>query len=78
MGPPTDLRPSGSARVSKWSVHPWLDTSFHKQLLKENSGKKMQIIISMMSCSYIGHRDHGDPMSLPKLKKAYEKGTRGI
>ncbi|CAI9545623.1 unnamed protein product [Staurois parvus] len=22
MGPPTDPRPSGSARVSKWSVHP--------------------------------------------------------
>ncbi|CAI9542269.1 unnamed protein product [Staurois parvus] len=22
MGPPTDLRPSGSARVSKWSVRP--------------------------------------------------------
>ncbi|CAI9556696.1 unnamed protein product, partial [Staurois parvus] len=23
-------------------------------------------------------RDHGAPVSLPKLKKAYEKGTRGI
>ncbi|CAI9592099.1 unnamed protein product, partial [Staurois parvus] len=23
MGPPTDPRHSGSARVSKWSVHPW-------------------------------------------------------
>ncbi|CAI9589959.1 unnamed protein product [Staurois parvus] len=23
-GPPTDPRPSGSARVSKWSVHLWL------------------------------------------------------
>ncbi|CAI9573075.1 unnamed protein product [Staurois parvus] len=22
--------------------------------------------------------DHGAPVSLPKLKKAYEKGTRGI
>ncbi|CAI9618976.1 unnamed protein product, partial [Staurois parvus] len=22
--------------------------------------------------------DHGDPVSLPKLKKAYKKGTRGI
>ncbi|CAI9613469.1 unnamed protein product, partial [Staurois parvus] len=22
--------------------------------------------------------DHGTPVSLPKLKKAYEKGTRGI
>ncbi|CAI9583092.1 unnamed protein product, partial [Staurois parvus] len=22
--------------------------------------------------------DHGAPLSLPKLKKAYEKGTRGI
>ncbi|CAI9611849.1 unnamed protein product [Staurois parvus] len=22
MGPPTDPRPSGSARVPKWSVHP--------------------------------------------------------
>ncbi|CAI9591981.1 unnamed protein product, partial [Staurois parvus] len=22
--------------------------------------------------------DHGGPVSLPKLKKAYEKGTRGI
>ncbi|CAI9623687.1 unnamed protein product [Staurois parvus] len=22
--------------------------------------------------------DHGDPVSLPKLKKAYEKGTKGI
>ncbi|CAI9561738.1 unnamed protein product, partial [Staurois parvus] len=22
--------------------------------------------------------DHGVPVSLPKLKKAYEKGTRGI
>ncbi|CAI9594220.1 unnamed protein product, partial [Staurois parvus] len=22
--------------------------------------------------------DHGAPMSLPKLKKAYEKGTKGI
>ncbi|CAI9538647.1 unnamed protein product [Staurois parvus] len=25
-----------------------------------------------------GNRDHGAPVSLPKLKKAYEKGTRGI
>ncbi|CAI9576676.1 unnamed protein product, partial [Staurois parvus] len=23
-------------------------------------------------------RDHGAPVSLPKLKKSYEKGTRGI
>ncbi|CAI9609605.1 unnamed protein product [Staurois parvus] len=23
MGPPTDPGPSGSARVSKWSVRPW-------------------------------------------------------
>ncbi|CAI9535285.1 unnamed protein product, partial [Staurois parvus] len=23
-------------------------------------------------------RDHGAPVTLPKLKKAYEKGTRGI
>ncbi|CAI9578548.1 unnamed protein product [Staurois parvus] len=23
-------------------------------------------------------RDHGAPVSLPKLKKVYEKGTRGI
>ncbi|CAI9603840.1 unnamed protein product, partial [Staurois parvus] len=23
-------------------------------------------------------RDHGAPVSFPKLKKAYEKGTRGI
>ncbi|CAI9578234.1 unnamed protein product, partial [Staurois parvus] len=23
MGPPTDPRPSGSARVHKWSVRPW-------------------------------------------------------
>ncbi|CAI9603973.1 unnamed protein product, partial [Staurois parvus] len=23
MGPPTDHGPSGSARVSKWSVRPW-------------------------------------------------------
>ncbi|CAI9622978.1 unnamed protein product [Staurois parvus] len=23
MGPPTDPRPSGIARVSKWSVRPW-------------------------------------------------------
>ncbi|CAI9572044.1 unnamed protein product, partial [Staurois parvus] len=22
--------------------------------------------------------DHGEPVSMPKLKKAYEKGTRGI
>ncbi|CAI9533376.1 unnamed protein product, partial [Staurois parvus] len=26
----------------------------------------------------LGNRDHGAPVSLPKLKKAYEKGTRGI
>ncbi|CAI9553075.1 unnamed protein product, partial [Staurois parvus] len=29
----------------------------------------------------MGHRaigDHGAPVSLPKLKKVYEKGTRGI
>ncbi|CAI9546345.1 unnamed protein product, partial [Staurois parvus] len=25
-----------------------------------------------------GNRDHGAPVSLLKLKKAYEKGTRGI
>ncbi|CAI9580807.1 unnamed protein product [Staurois parvus] len=25
MGPPTDPGPSGSARVLKWSVRPWLD-----------------------------------------------------
>ncbi|CAI9586046.1 unnamed protein product, partial [Staurois parvus] len=25
MGPPTDPGPSGSARVSKWSVCPWLN-----------------------------------------------------
>ncbi|CAI9582188.1 unnamed protein product [Staurois parvus] len=25
-----------------------------------------------------GNRDHGAPVSFPKLKKAYEKGTRGI
>ncbi|CAI9571578.1 unnamed protein product [Staurois parvus] len=25
-----------------------------------------------------GNRDHGAPVSMPKLKKAYEKGTRGI
>ncbi|CAI9605277.1 unnamed protein product, partial [Staurois parvus] len=25
-----------------------------------------------------GQGDHGAPVSLPKLKKAYEKGTRGI
>ncbi|CAI9614810.1 unnamed protein product, partial [Staurois parvus] len=25
-----------------------------------------------------GNRDHGAPVSLAKLKKAYEKGTRGI
>ncbi|CAI9622799.1 unnamed protein product [Staurois parvus] len=24
------------------------------------------------------NRDHGAPVSLPKLKKAYGKGTRGI
>ncbi|CAI9599568.1 unnamed protein product, partial [Staurois parvus] len=24
MGPPTDPGPSGSARVSKWSVRPWM------------------------------------------------------
>ncbi|CAI9549197.1 unnamed protein product, partial [Staurois parvus] len=24
MGPPTDPGPSGSARVTKWSVRPWL------------------------------------------------------
>ncbi|CAI9555285.1 unnamed protein product [Staurois parvus] len=24
MGPPTDTGPSGSARVSKWSVRPWV------------------------------------------------------
>ncbi|CAI9582746.1 unnamed protein product [Staurois parvus] len=24
MGPPTDPGPSGSTRVSKWSVRPWL------------------------------------------------------
>ncbi|CAI9562741.1 unnamed protein product, partial [Staurois parvus] len=24
MGPPTDARPSGSARVLEWSVRPWL------------------------------------------------------
>ncbi|CAI9595009.1 unnamed protein product, partial [Staurois parvus] len=25
-----------------------------------------------------GNRDHGAPVSLPKLKKDYQKGTRGI
>ncbi|CAI9572545.1 unnamed protein product [Staurois parvus] len=25
-----------------------------------------------------GNRDHGAPVSLPKLTKAYKKGTRGI
>ncbi|CAI9532071.1 unnamed protein product, partial [Staurois parvus] len=25
-----------------------------------------------------GIEDHGAPVSLPKLKKAYDKGTRGI
>ncbi|CAI9594189.1 unnamed protein product [Staurois parvus] len=25
-----------------------------------------------------GNRDHGAPVSLPKLKKTYEKSTRGI
>ncbi|CAI9619494.1 unnamed protein product [Staurois parvus] len=28
MGPPTDPRPSGSARVPKWSVRPWLREIF--------------------------------------------------
>ncbi|CAI9558267.1 unnamed protein product [Staurois parvus] len=26
-GPPTDPEPSGSTRVSKWSVRPWLRTN---------------------------------------------------
>ncbi|CAI9602483.1 unnamed protein product, partial [Staurois parvus] len=32
MGPPTDPGPSSSARVSKWSVRPWLERMFlHKK-----------------------------------------------
>ncbi|CAI9576538.1 unnamed protein product [Staurois parvus] len=27
MGPPTDPGPSGSARLPKWSVRPWLEGS---------------------------------------------------
>ncbi|CAI9599282.1 unnamed protein product, partial [Staurois parvus] len=32
MGPPTDPGPSGSARVSKWSVRPWAYTILPKVL----------------------------------------------
>ncbi|CAI9618407.1 unnamed protein product [Staurois parvus] len=32
MGPPTDPGPSGSARVSKWSVRPYTCTCVHGQI----------------------------------------------
>ncbi|CAI9534239.1 unnamed protein product, partial [Staurois parvus] len=69
MGSPTDPRPSGSARVSKWSVRPWLrviNVISSTQRRTDNSWGPWAI------------GDHGAPVSLPTLKKAYKKGTRGI
>ncbi|CAI9608570.1 unnamed protein product, partial [Staurois parvus] len=67
MWPPTDPGPSGSSQVSKWSARPWLGgMCCLQQGWTDNSWGPRAI------------GDHGAPVSLPKLKKAYAKGTRGI
>ncbi|CAI9544100.1 unnamed protein product, partial [Staurois parvus] len=56
-----------------WPSHPRFNDNFapselqtHKQGRTDNSWGPQAI------------GDHGAPVSLPKLKRAYEKGTRGI
>ncbi|CAI9623721.1 unnamed protein product, partial [Staurois parvus] len=49
MGPPTDPGPSGSARVSKWSVRPW--TGFRNPDMKThyNAIKSIKIPFSVVT-----------------------------
>ncbi|CAI9564535.1 unnamed protein product, partial [Staurois parvus] len=64
MGPPTDPRALGQ------SVRPSA-----ARLVREMDGNRGGLT------THGGPRaigDHGATVSLPKLKKAYEKGTRGI
>ncbi|CAI9534603.1 unnamed protein product, partial [Staurois parvus] len=44
----------------------------------ENAGKRVNQDRTDNSWGPWAIGDHGAPVSLPKLKKAYEKGTRGI
>ncbi|CAI9591539.1 unnamed protein product [Staurois parvus] len=51
MGPPTDPGPSGSARVSKWSVRPWPQLFY--QVIKTAitiHGKLLSLCTIMVLC----------------------------
>ncbi|CAI9610419.1 unnamed protein product [Staurois parvus] len=62
------LLPPGPRPVSKWSVR-WC-------LYPEKASDVQGRTDNSWGPRAIG--DHGAPVSLPKLKKAYEKGTKGI
>ncbi|CAI9602557.1 unnamed protein product, partial [Staurois parvus] len=71
MGPLTDPRALGQCPSARMVSPPLVQMSFRKrddvfQGRTDNSWGPWAI------------GDHGAPVSLPKLKKAYEKGTRGI
>ncbi|CAI9583524.1 unnamed protein product [Staurois parvus] len=65
MGPPTDPGPSGKILL-QGSAGVQNHKYTRDQGRTDNSWGPRAI------------GDHGAPVSLPKLKKAYEKGTRGI
>ncbi|CAI9539975.1 unnamed protein product, partial [Staurois parvus] len=67
MGPPTDPRPSGKRKRSYLITH---------GDVAKNLAQRQRRTDNSWGPRAIG--DHGALVSLPKLKKAYEKGTRGI
>ncbi|CAI9595489.1 unnamed protein product, partial [Staurois parvus] len=50
MGPPTDPGPSGGARVSKWSVHPWSDTVHVSTIRTEQAATKSSKRLQLTCC----------------------------